>query len=100
MAVSVAETDANPYYNCFETDADGFLRVSKGDGLLTRRQDAPRAWEYNGAVYVISPESIRRMPLGAFPRRVPYEMPRERSLDIDSPLDWAIAETVMGLKQQ
>ena len=100
MAVSVAETDANPYSNCFETDADGFLRVSKGDGLLTRRQDAPRAWEYNGAVYVISPESIRRMPLGAFPRRVPYEMPRERSLDIDSPLDWAIAETVMGLKQQ
>ena len=99
MAVSVVETDANPYYNCFETDPDGYLHISKGDGLLTRRQDAPRAWEYNGAGYVISPASIRQMPLGAFPRRIPYEMPRERSLDIDSPLDWAIAETVMGLRQ-
>ncbi|MCM1071114.1 MAG: acylneuraminate cytidylyltransferase family protein [[Clostridium] fimetarium] len=98
MAVSVVETAANPYYNCFETAPDGYLRISKGDGLLTRRQDAPKAWEYNGAVYVINPESARRMPLGAFPRRVPYKMPRERSLDIDSPLDWAIAETVMGLQ--
>ncbi len=96
MAVSVVETDANPYYNCFETDARGYLHISKGDGLLTRRQDAPRAWEYNGAVYVINPDSVRQMPLGAFPRRVPFEMPRERSLDIDSPLDWIIAETVMA----
>lgn len=100
MVVSVTETGANPYYNCFETDADGYLRIAKGDGLLTRRQDAPKAWEYNGAVYVISPDSIRRMPLGAFPRRIPYEMPRDRSLDIDTPLDWAIAETVMRLNDE
>ncbi len=32
------------------------------------------------------------MPLGAFPRRVPVEMPRERSIDLDTPLDWAVAE--------
>lgn len=100
MAVSVVETDANPYYNCFETNSDGYLHIAKGDGLLTRRQDAPRAWEYNGAVYVINPESVRRMPLGAFPRRIPFEMPRERSLDIDSPLDWVIAETVMAYNEK
>ncbi|MDE6126160.1 MAG: acylneuraminate cytidylyltransferase family protein [Muribaculaceae bacterium] len=100
MAVSVVETGANPYYNCFETDSDGYLRISKGDGLLTRRQDAPRAWEYNGAVYVISPRSIRDLPLGAFPRRIPFEMPRSRSIDIDSPTDWAIAETLMRLTSE
>ena len=95
MVVSVVESKANPYYDCFETDEDGFLHVSKGDGLLTRRQDAPKAWQYNGAVYVINPQSLRDMPMGRFPRRIPSPMPKERSLDIDTPLDLLIAETVM-----
>lgn len=95
MVVSVTEAASNPYYNCFETDGDGYLHVSKGDGLITRRQDAPKAWEYNGAVYVINPRSIREMPLGAFSRRVPYEMPRSRSIDLDTPTDWLVAEALL-----
>ena len=93
MVVSVCESGANPYYNLFETSQDGTLHVCKGSGLITRRQEAPKVWEYNGAVYVIRPESIRQMPLGAFPRRIPFEMPRSRSLDLDTPADWAIAES-------
>lgn len=97
MAVSVKEASANPYYNCFETDpATGALHISKGDGLLTRRQDAPKAWEFNGAVYVIRPESLRAMPMGDFPRRLPYEMPALRSVDLDTPLDWAVAEALIA----
>ncbi len=96
MAVTVKEASANPYYNCFETDpATGALRVSKGDGMLTRRQDAPPAWEFNGAVYVINPASIEAMHMGAFPLRVPSVMPADRSVDLDTPLDWEIAETIM-----
>ncbi len=98
MAVSVAEASDNPYFNMFETDADGFLHISKGDGNYTARQQAPKVWLYNGAVYVINPVSIRRMPLGEFPRRTAYEMPRERSLDLDTPLDWLITETIMKNK--
>lgn len=98
MVVSVKEAAANPYYNCFETDADGFLHVSKGDGLITRRQDAPPAWEYNGAVYVINPDSIRRMPLGAFPRRLPSPMPADRSIDLDTPADWLLAEALLKIR--
>ena len=96
MVVSVVETATNPYYNCFEIDsATGFLHVSKGDGKITRRQDAPKVWEYNGAVYVINPQSIRSMTMGEFSRKVPCEMPRERSIDLDTPMDWMIAELVM-----
>ena len=40
--------------------AQGYLRISKGDGRYTRRQDAPKGWEFNGAVYVIDAEAIRR----------------------------------------
>lgn len=98
MVVSVCPAVSNPYYNCFETDpATGFLHISKGDGLYTRRQDAPMAWEYNGAVYVINPASIRQMPLGAFPRRVPSPMPTERSIDLDTPMDWMVAEAMLTI---
>lgn len=96
MAVTVVEAASNPYYNCFETDADGFLHISKGDGLYTRRQDAPAAWEFNGAVYVINPQSIRQMPLGAFPRRVAVPMHRSRSIDLDTPIDWMVAEALIS----
>ncbi len=96
MVVSVVEASCNPYYNCFETDpTTGYLHISKGNGNYTRRQDIPQAWEYNGAVYVINPQSIREMPLGAFPKRIPCGMPRSRSIDLDTMLDWEIAETII-----
>ncbi len=95
MVVSVVPSDANPYYNLFETDSDGMLHVCKGDGLFTRRQDAPKIWEYNGAVYVITPDSIKAMPMGVFPRRVPYVMPAERSIDLDTLADWQRAEQII-----
>jgi len=96
MVVSVTEAACNPYYDCFETQPDGTLRVSKGDGAYIRRQDAPKSWQYNGAVYVINPDSIRKMPLGKFPKKVPYEMPRMRSVDLDTLLDWHITEILMN----
>lgn len=98
MVVSVCQASVNPYYNAFEQDASGFLHISKGEGQYTRRQDAPPVWEYNGAVYVISPASLRAMPMGSFPRRIPYEMPRSRSLDLDTPLDWIMMEQLISGK--
>ena len=96
MVVSVTEARANPYYNCFETDSDGFLHVSKGDGKYIRRQDAPKAWEYNGAIYIINPQPLKRKSLGEFKRRRMYEMDELHSLDLDTPLDWRIAELLIA----
>lgn len=93
MVVSVCASSANPYYNLFETDSEGFLKISKGDGKFTRRQDAPPVWEYNGAVYVMTVSSLLKHSMNEFKKIVPYEMPASRSLDLDTPEDWAIAET-------
>ena len=98
MAVSVKEASANPYYNCYETDADGFLHISKGDGCIVRRQEAPKAWEFSGSVYIINPASLRACEMGRMKRRVPVEVPSERSVDLDTPLDWAVAETLLATR--
>ncbi len=99
MVVSVKRASANPYYNAFETDEDGFLHISKGEGNYTRRQDAPPVWEYNGAVYVINTYSLRKMPLHKFPRRKMCEMSDEHSIDLDTPTDWLIAEMLLTAKK-
>ncbi len=94
MVVSTVESSTNPYYNCFEESDEGFLRISKGDGQFVRRQDAPKVWEYSGAVYVINPQSLRERPLGSFTRRRGVEIDRARAVDLDTGLDWIIAEAV------
>lgn len=96
MVVSVAEALSNPYYTCYETAPNGYLHISKGDGLYTRRQDCPKVWEYNGAVYVINPTSLREHALGEFTRRVPSVMDRARSIDLDTLTDWMVAETILA----
>ncbi len=95
MVVSVKESAANPYYNCFEEDGDGYLKISKGDGSFVRRQDVPKAWEYNGAVYVINPESLKKQPISKFEKKVKYVMDNLHSLDLDTMFDWKIAELMI-----
>ncbi|MDE5920842.1 MAG: acylneuraminate cytidylyltransferase family protein [Paramuribaculum sp.] len=96
MVTTVRPAATNPYYNCYETDTDGFLHISKGDGCIVRRQEAPPAWEFSGSVYIINPASLRATEIGRMTRRVPVEVPSERSIDLDTPLDWAVAETLLA----
>lgn len=95
MVVSVKETSANPYYNCFEEDKNGFLSISKGNGLLERRQDAPAVWEFNGSIFVINIESLKQMNMSKFTRIKKYIMEDLYSVDIDNILDWKIAELIL-----
>ena len=95
MVVSVKETTSNPYYNCFEEDKNGYLYISKGECLFTRRQDIPKVYEYNGAIYIINPNSLKKMPIGKFSRRVKYVMDEIHSLDLDNTLDWKLAELIL-----
>lgn len=95
MVVSVKEAATNPYYNSFEEDENGYLVISKGDGHYCRRQDAPKAWEYNGAVYVINPQSLKKMKMSEFRKIKKYEMDSLHSLDLDTLLDWKIAELLI-----
>lgn len=96
MVVSVKETDSNPYYICFEEDINGMLQISKGDGHYTRRQDCPPVYEYNGAIYIINPDSLKTKPLNKFSKRKKYVMDKAHSLDLDNMMDWKLAEMIIN----
>jgi N-acylneuraminate cytidylyltransferase len=91
--VSVKETSANPYYLLYEENEQGYLEKCK-KGNFKRRQDCPKVWEVNGAVYVINAESLRRDDYKN-KKVVKYEMDELSSIDIDTKLDWAIAEKLL-----
>ena len=93
MVVSVKETKSNPYYNLFEENSEGLLIKSKKSDF-TRRQDIPKVWELNGAIYLINALSIKSKKIHEFNKVVKYEMDEISSLDIDNKLDWLFAETV------
>ena len=95
MVVSVKESAANPYFNLFEEDEKGFLRVSKGDGKQVRRQDLPKVYEYNGSIYIINAGSLDRANSFADLKKIrKYEMSEQYSIDLDTLADWQYAEFI------
>jgi N-acylneuraminate cytidylyltransferase len=91
MVVSVKETKSNPYYVLFEENIDGFLSKSKESNFV-RRQDCPKVWELNGAIYIINIESLRKGPISSFNKVIKYVMNEIESVDIDTMFDWKLAE--------
>jgi N-acylneuraminate cytidylyltransferase len=97
MVVSVKETKSNPYYVLFEENAQGFLEKSK-QGNFTRRQDCPEVWEYNGAIYIMNKSKLLLTSSAQFTQIRKYVMSEFESLDIDTPMDWLIAEHLVNNK--
>ena len=99
MVVSVKEASCNPYYNCYEEDKEGLLVRSKSlNAPLVCRQDAPHAYEYNGSIYVINPKSLKEKGMSHFTKIRKYEMTDLYSIDLDTMLDWYIAEMILEKK--
>lgn len=97
MVVSVKETSSNPYYVLFEENEDGWLEKSKLSNFLTR-QSCPKVWEYNGGIYIICLRALKEKTLNEFNRIRKYVMNDYSSHDIDTGLDWVVAEMIENKK--
>lgn len=92
--VSVREASSHPWL-VFGQDPDGRLEpfTPAPQGASLRRQDLPPAWVLNGAVYVADAAWLRRERTFILPgQTVAWEMPAERSADIDTLEDFRAAE--------
>ena len=94
MVVSVKETKSNPYYILKEENSQDFLENSK-KGEYTRRQDCPKVWELNGAIYIINVKSLKSQSINAFTKVKKYVMDEISSHDIDTKIDWLLAEVIL-----
>lgn len=90
MVVSVKETTSNPYFVLKEENRLGYLENSKIGDYKTR-QECPEVWELNGAIYIISIESLKKMTISEFTKVKKFVMDDVSSHDIDTMLDWEVA---------
>ncbi|MGZ8920082.1 MAG: acylneuraminate cytidylyltransferase family protein [Limisphaerales bacterium] len=67
--------------------------------IAARRQDLPAIYHRNGAIYACRVDHFKRTGFLWDERPVPYVMPRNRSLNIDDPFDFEIAEFIYSRPQ-
>lgn len=95
--ITGAPARRSPYFNLVECDAWGHAHVSKPlPNAVMRRQDSPKCWDMNGSIYVWRREPFISDPRVFYPDTLLYEMPEERSIDIDSELDFEFVSFLMA----
>jgi len=98
VVVSYTPAVRSPWFNMVTEGTDGFLRtVIETDGdAVSRRQDAPKVFDLATVVYVttfgfvLSADSLFEGKVAGI------EIPAERAIDIDSQLDFDIAEYLLN----
>lgn len=89
----------SPYFNLVEVSNDGKVTLSKKlDSSIVRRQDAPKSYDMNASIYIWKRESLLDQKSLFLEKTGLYVMPEERSIDIDTELDFEFVEFMMRKK--
>jgi N-acylneuraminate cytidylyltransferase/CMP-N,N'-diacetyllegionaminic acid synthase len=90
----------SPYFSLVEARPDGTVGLAKEPAQpILRRQDAPACFDMNGSIYVWVRDRFLADPRVLYPDTRLFEMPDERSVDIDTPLDLKIVEILFATRQ-
>lgn len=85
-----------PYFNIVELTSEGFVRISKPTTPpLVRRQDSPQCFDMNASIHIWRREALFASDARFHDDTVLFEMPFERSIDIDTEVEFVINELLM-----
>jgi CMP-N-acetylneuraminic acid synthetase len=101
MVITVTDAHRSPYFNMVKTNADGTVGlVNPPQSAITCRQDAPVVFDMATVCYVANQEFVMTHN-AAFEGRVKaVHVPPERAIDIDTLLDFQIAESLLKIREQ
>lgn len=101
IVVTVTNAHRSPYFNMVKTNTDGTVGlVNPPQSSILRRQDAPVVFDMATIAYVVRPEFVMSHS-AVFEGRVrAVHVPIERAIDIDSLLDFQIAECLLNIRDQ
>jgi CMP-N,N'-diacetyllegionaminic acid synthase len=92
--VSFVQASTHPHH-CFSIDEGMIHPAIENSTTNTRRQDMPEYFALNGALYIADCSWLQANRSFVGPETLPYIMPPERSVDIDTLLDFEIAEILL-----
>lgn len=91
----IGVTEDNEIYWSFRLK-DSFLDPVFGKEFLSKnRQDLPMLYRPNGAIFVTTPQNLLKNRGFHGDKVIPYVMPDERSVDIDTTVDFELANILM-----
>jgi len=101
VVITVTHAHRSPYFNMVKTNADGTVGlINPPNTAIARRQDAPIAYDMVTVCYVVKPEFVMTHD-SIFEGRVrSVHVPTERAIDIDTMLDFQIAEHLLHLRSK
>lgn len=89
--ISICELEHSPHWS-FKIKEKYLKPVFDSKYLNQRRQDLPKAYIPNGAIFISTPGNLFKYKSFFCERVLPYIMPKERSVDIDNKHDFKLAE--------
>ncbi len=91
--ITVTDSHRNPYFNMVKVDSDGFADVViTNDSGINRRQDSPSVFDMTTVAYVVDTKFIMKNDSIFMGKIKVVHIPLERAVDIDTLLDFEIAE--------
>ncbi len=89
--VTASPAHRSPYFNMLEILPTGYAALVKHtDTIICRRQDTPACYDMNASIYIWKRDTLLESNHVITDNTLLYVMPKERSFDIDSLLDWQI----------
>lgn len=104
--IAVSTPDFNPYWHGMLDGEDGYLKDLYPEARkFTRRQDLPRVYRINGALYLWRSAFVRDADDWRTGRLLKHEIPEARAIDIDSleqfeDVDWRLRTKRMNFPWQ
>mgnify|MGYP001193959531 CR=1 FL=1 len=92
VSISLSKENIELYFNI---DSANKLYPLNSDLKLAPRQEYGKYYTLNGALYLSTLEFLLKNKSFISSNTIGYVMPSEYSIDIDTQLDWEIAETLM-----
>lgn len=97
IVVTVKAADRNPYFNMVVLDEAGYARlVTQPDRTIHQRQNAPLVYDMTTVAYAARPEFVLKADSMFEGKIKAVVVPRDRALDIDTELDFKIAELMLS----
>lgn len=96
IVVTVSDAHRNPFFNMLVVDGDGSARPVISRPKAARRQDSPSVFDMTTVAYVARPEFVLGAESLFDGDMKAVVVPRERALDIDTELDFQIAESLLA----
>ncbi len=96
IVVTVTEAGNNPFFNMVSIDANGHAGLfNDSRQVYTRRQDVPKAYNMTTVAYVARTEFIMKAKRIFDGVVKAIDVPQERAIDIDTPVDFEIAKCLI-----